>query len=749
MPLTLVVPAPGEPVSYAWENCPYVIRRTDGDVRQQVSDQGWRLSRSLTARVVVGVRVRLVARIVAGTVALLLLAISTTTVAVVGAVAADAAADAVTFNKDIAPILFEHCVTCHRPGEIAPFSLLTYRDARQHLTQIGLATKRRIMPPWKPTPGTNAFQSDRSLSEAQIQRIQEWIATGALEGNRRDLPPVPKGTTPWPLGPPDLIISMDRSYRLAPDGGDVFRTFVIGIPTDEPRYVKAIDFQPGNARAVHHANLGVDRTRSSRRLDGADAELGYVGGMVPDADYPPGYMLGWTPGQRPRPSPQGMPWRLEPSSDFVVQLHMQPTGKPEAVQARVGLYFTTEAPTAAPLGLRLGSQTIDIPPGDAQYAITDRFVIPVDVDVLAVQPHGHNLARDMRGEATLPDGTTMPLIAITDWDFRWQDVYLYAKPLLLPAGSVVSMRFVYDNSAGNPRNPFQPPRRIVWGQNTTDEMGDLWLQLVPRQKSDFARLAADIAKKSRADDLAAYTKVMLSDPQNPLRHDAVGMLELQSGHVEAATTEFRESLRLNPDSAPTRYNLGITLSMVRRYNDAMVEFEKALRLDPNHAEAHNNLGALLHVSGRFDQAAVHYRRAVELRPENAEAHSNLGRLLTIQSKGPEAAGEFRRATTLNPDDVSPLSGLAWLQATSSDGAVRDPAAAVAAGLRAVQMSERKDATILDILAAAYASAGDFDRAIATAQEAMRVADAAGSQPLWVEIRDRLRLYQRGLPYLLR
>jgi mono/diheme cytochrome c family protein len=184
------------------------------------------------------------------------------------------AADPPTFTKDIAPILFDHCVACHRPGEIGPFSLLTYRDARQHLTPIGDATKRRVMPPWKAARGPHAFVGDRSLTDAQIARIAEWASTGAREGSSRDLPPPPAAVDDWQLGTPDLVVTMEAPFTLGSGGRDVFRTFVLPIPTDRVRYVRGMEFHPGNARAVHHANIGVDRTKSSRRLDAADAEPG-------------------------------------------------------------------------------------------------------------------------------------------------------------------------------------------------------------------------------------------------------------------------------------------------------------------------------------------------------------------------------------------------------------------------------------------------------------------------------------------
>ena len=513
-----------------------------------------------------------------------------------------------TFTRDVAPIVFEQCVSCHRDGGSGPFPLTSYQDVRQRASQIADATARRVMPPWKPRGDAAQFVGARVLTDAQIATIGQWVAQGTVEGNASDLPPLPEMRTGWQLGTPDVVVQMPQPYMLRADGPDVFRTFVLPIPTDKARWVRAVEFNPGNARPVHHANFGVDRTRSSRHQDSLDAEIGYEGGMVPDAEYPAGHMLGWTPGQRPRPSPDGAAWRLDPPSDVVVQLHMQPTGKTEPVQVRVGLFFTDQAPTKTPVGIRLGSQTIDIDAGNASYAIADKYRLPVDVDVLAIQPHAHNLARTMRASAALPDGTTRTLIDIDDWDFRWQDVYRYTNPIALPRGTVVSMRFTYDNSAGNVRNPNHPPARVVWGQNTSDEMGDLWIQAIPRSAADLAVLGGDVERKKRTEDIAGYTKILLADPTNPVRHDQVAMLLLSEGQLDQAIGHMRESLKLDPKSAPTHYNLGIALSIQRMYENAAAEFQEAVRLDPEHAEAHNNLGAMLHFFGKIDQAVEEYRR---------------------------------------------------------------------------------------------------------------------------------------------
>jgi tetratricopeptide (TPR) repeat protein/mono/diheme cytochrome c family protein len=665
-----------------------------------------------------------------------------------GAVCSAAAQPAVTFNKDIAPIVFDHCASCHRPGEIGPFSLLSYDDVRRHATQIALVTERRVMPPWKPEPGKGEFIGDRSLTDAQIRVIHEWVAGGAKEGDPADLPRVPQWTGGWQLGTPDLVVSMPEPYALRADGADVFRTFVIPIPTTTARYVKAIEFHPGNPRAVHHASLGVDRTRSSERRDRLDPEPGYVGGMVADAAYPPGFMLGWTPGQRPRPSPDGMSWRLERESDLVVQLHMLPTGRPEAVQVSVGFFFTAEPPSRTPVGLRLGSETIEIAPGDRQYAVTDSYRLPVDVEVLGIQPHAHNLARRIDASATLPDGSTRPLISIPDWDFRWQDVYLYARPVALPRGTTLSMRFTYDNSADNPRNPSRPPRAVVWGQNTWDEMGDLWVQVVPHTSADLAVLDLDIGRKTRAEDLAAYTKLLDKSPDDPLRHDAVAMLYFQGGRVQEAAAHFRESLRLNPGSAPAHYNLGTARSVQRKYDEAVTEFQEAVRLDPGYAEAHNNLGAILHVLGRLDEAAEHYRRTIALRPDNMQARSNLGRLLSQQGRQAEAIDCFHEALAISPDFAAALYGLAWIRATS-DLPVRDAKEAVRLAERADALTQHKDPPVLDVLAAAYAAAGLFDRAVATGRSAAAAATSAQMSSLASEILKRVALYEQRQPYLVR
>ena len=667
--------------------------------------------------------------------------------ALTGAASASAAPAPITFNKDVAPIVWRSCAGCHRPGDIGPFSLLRYDEVRRHAAQIATVTAKRVMPPWKPVRGD--FEGDRRLSDAEINLIQQWVAGGTPEGPpSRPIrnPPSASRNTVWQLGSPDVVVRMPEPYIVRADGGDLFRTFVLPIPTDRARFVRAIEFQPGNPRVVHHANIGIDRTQSSRQLDEKDPEPGYVGGMVPDARYPEGQLLGWTPGQVPHTAPPGMSWRLEPHSDIVLQLHLQPTGRPEPLQVSVAFYFTDTPPTRTPLGLRLGSETIDIPSGDRQYTVRDEYVLPVDVELLALQPHAHNLARTMEADAMLPDGTLRDLFAIDDWDFRWQDVYRFTAPIALAKGTRIRMRYVYDNSAANVRNPSRPPVRVVWGQNTTDEMGDLWLQVVATSPSDEAALRDDFRRKAHAEDLAAYTKLLHEQPSNPLRHDAVGDLYLEAARYDEAIAEYRASLALNEASPTTHYNLGFALSVRGRSDEAIAQFERAIALDPEYAQAHNNLGAVLQLAGRESEAEAHYERSIALRPDAIDARLNLAQLLSGEERAAGAAAQFRAVLAVHPDHPQALAGLAWILATAADSSLRNPDKAVELAERASAAAGDQNLSVLDALAAAYAAAGKFNEAVFTIDRAIKLAADARLGAAVERLREHRDLYVRRQAY---
>jgi len=545
----------------------------------------------------------------------------------------------VTFTRDIAPLMYDACATCHREGGPAPFSLITYDQVRRRATQIADVTRSRFMPPWKAEPESGDFVGQRRLSPREIQRIQRWVEVGTPEGNPRDLPRRPTWPDGWLLGTPDLIVTLEAPYRLPATSTDVFRIFAIPLPIAATRFVRGIEFHPGNARVVHHANIRVDATPASRQLDAADPSPGYDGLMPRSAQYPEGHFLGWTPGQVAPLVPSDLAWRLEPGSDLVVQLHMQPSGAVEEVKPSIGLFFGRDPPRHTPTILRLGSQSIDIPPGERRYVIKDAYTLPVDVDVLAVQPHAHYRARVIKGIATLPDGSTRWMIHITDWDFRWQHVYREVAPIALPKGTVLSMEYTFDNSAENVRNPQLPPARVLWGQRTQDEMGDLWFQLLARNDRDRATLAGDVNRKMTAEDVIGYETMLRMSPDDTELHDDVALLYLGLGRPADAVRHFAASAAIKPQSATAYYNLGTALAAAARLDEAAVALRQALKINPRSAAAYANLGAVVLQQGRVAEAVNHLEDAVRLDPTNLQALNTL-------SSAYAASGRFDRAVEI-------------------------------------------------------------------------------------------------------
>ena len=542
----------------------------------------------------------------------------------VGSAAAIAAqTGAPTYTSDVEPILQRQCLGCHRTGDIAPFSLESYEDTRSRGRAIADATARRYMPPWKPAPGYGGpFVGARGLTDDEIGTIAKWVEAGMPRGEGRQAQP--ERILEWRLGPPDLIVTLDTPYILAADGPDVFRNFAIPVPLTSEKYVAAVDFSPGG-RAIHHANIRFDPSAASRELDAEDRTPGYEGAISMSARYPDGYFLGWTPGQSPLTSAPGMAWRLQPGTDLVVQMHLRRTGKPEEIRPRVAFYFTAEAPTRTPLAMRLGKQDIDIKPGE-QYIVADAYQLPVDVQLLAIHPHAHYRAREVRATADLPDGTRRWLLRIDDWDFNWQDVYRFAEPVALPKGTTIRMLYSYDNSDANPRNPDRPPRRVIFGQNSTDEMGDLWLQVVTATDADRVVLFNDMRPKTLVEDADGYAMLVAANPDNAGYHNDLAFVSALLGRLDAAIEHYGAAARLKPDWAAAQYNVATLLATRGRLEEAAEYFRKAVALRPNHAETHNNLGAVLQALGHSDEALEHFRRAVALDPSNAQAKANLDKL---------------------------------------------------------------------------------------------------------------------------
>jgi tetratricopeptide (TPR) repeat protein len=649
----------------------------------------------------------------------------------------------VTFSKDVAPIAFRKCAQCHHPGGSAPFSLLTYSSARSHATQMALLTKSRAMPPWKADPSEHKFIGLDPLTDAEIEIFQRWVAEGAREGNRRDLPDAPAAVGGWQLGTPDLVVTLPKPYMLAADGPDISRVFVLPLPVDRRQYVRGIEFRANNPR-IHHANIRIDSTAASRQLDEQDPAPGYDGIIVRSAVYPDGHFLGWTPGQAAPLLPKGLAWNLAPNSDLVLQVHMVPGGKRELIQPSIGVYFTDDPPEQAPVMMRLSNQRIDIPAGDANYIATDSFVMPVDADVLAVQPHAHYLAHDVTGTATLPDGTTRTLISISDWDLRWQHVYRYQTPVTLPRGTTVTMRYRYDNSAGNPRNPATPPMRVPWGQQSREEMGDFWLQVMPKNAVDRQILDQTFRAKWMAADIVGLQSLIQREPGRAALRDDIAVLYMELGRPAEAVPHFEEAVKLKPDSPSAYFNYGTALAAAGRRDDAVAQYQRALQLRPDYAIAHNNLGTVLLQLGRPQAALASFREAARIDPGLDEAHLNVGLIARALGDAPEAIARFRRAIELNPNWIAAIASLASMLAAAPDASLRNPAEAVRLADHAAALTLRRDANALDVLAVAHASAGDFDRAISVADEALALNPPAALAEM---IRRHQELFRKREPYV--
>lgn len=536
----------------------------------------------------------------------------------------------VTFSKDIAPILHRECAPCHRPGEAAPFDLISYEDARKRGRQIAQVTADRYMPPFLPEPGPFPLANARFLTRDEIGLIAQWVSEGAPEGSTTDPPLKPAWTQGWQLGPPDQVLRMVQPYSLVAEGRDVYRNFVIPAPVDRPRHIRAVEFRPGT-RAIHHVFIQTDRTRNSRQRDADDPGVGFDGMDSPvTVESPSGHFLSWQPGRGPTETPPGLPWTLEPGTDLVLQVHLQPIGKVETVQSSIGLYFTDQGPTNTPFKIALSSYAIDIPAGEAEYVVEDRFTLPVDVELLAVLPHAHFLGNRLEGRATLPNGTVLPLLTIPRWDFNWQSDFRYRQPVPLPRGTRLSMRFTYDNSSANVRNPHQPPQRVRYGLNSTDEMGEFWLQLLARTPEDLRLLQSAYGRRVAEDTIAFNRFLLEQNPGNARAHNHLGKAYMALGRPEEALDHFRTAARLKPDFDEARYHLGVMAAVAKNLPEAEQEFLAAIAANPAHYKARNNLGTLYLNQRRVEEARQQFEEALRLNPGDPIATSNLERVNRIR-----------------------------------------------------------------------------------------------------------------------
>ena len=555
-------------------------------------------------------------------------------------------AQQVTFNRDIAPMFFQYCAPCHRPGEAGPFPLLTYADAKARARQIAAVTSTRFMPPWLPEPQESKFVDELRLSDEQIAVIQKWVEHGAVEGAAADLPRAPRFVPGWQLGQPDKIIEAEKPYTLPATGSDMYWNFIFRTPVDRTRWLKAIEIRPGDKRVVHHANILVDRGESARRQE-KEPGAGFSGmelKIESESFDPDSHFLFWKPGTVPKAEPDGMALRLDKDTDLVLNIHLQPSGKQEKIQPSLGLYFSDKPATLFPLLLQLeNDRQLDIPPGEKHFVVTDQFTLPVDVDLLAIYPHAHYLGKDLQALATLPDGSTKTLIHIPQWNLNWQAVYRYAVPLALPKGTAISMRYIYDNSSENVANPNDPPRRVVAGNRSSDEMAHLWLQVLPRTSSDTA-----FDPRMQLQEAMARHDVEKNPADFEAQYNLAAML-MARGKQADAIQHFEQAVRLHPQDATANNALGASLLAVGRFGEAIPYFSAALKTQPDNFDAHYNLANALASQDKFVDAIEHYRAAVRLRPDDANAEANLGGALAETGNLAEAKVHLQRALQIDPN----------------------------------------------------------------------------------------------------
>jgi tetratricopeptide (TPR) repeat protein len=568
-----------------------------------------------------------------------------------------------TFNRDVAPILWNHCASCHRDGQVAPFPLLSYSEVVPRARELLRAVTARTMPPWLPSGSDGRFENERRLTDADIGVLERWLRAGTPEGAESDRQTPPVWPDGWRLGRPDLVVTIPEPFTLQAGTSDVFRNFAVPVPIAAARWVRGIEVNPGEPRAVHHASISIDRTRASRRLDDRDPGPGFGGGMLAETvESPDSRALGWTPGTSPKFEPPGMAWRLPTDTDLVIQLHMIPPATGQlSITPSVAFYFTSTPPVRPSMDIKLGSRDIDIAAGDATFTIEDTLTLPVDVELLSVYPHAHYLAKEMNAAVTFPNGRRQPLLQIRDWDFHWQEEYRYRAPLMLPRGAVISMRYRYDNSAGNRRNPRPVPTRVVFGPLSSDEMGDLWMRMSPLSTDGSVALAAAYLDHEREKELRLNERMVVRFPTSASWHNALGASYLQAGRVAEAMTRLQQALQLAPDLAEAHNNLGQAFRRSGQPREAITALRRAVQLAPANAVAHLNFGNALEDNGDLTEAIAAFEQALALNPSLAEAHNNIGIALGALGHLEAATVRFRAALDIDPGYADARRNLAMIE----------------------------------------------------------------------------------------
>jgi Flp pilus assembly protein TadD len=688
----------------------------------------------------------------------------------------------VTYD-DVAPLLSENCVGCHRPGGLGPFSLTTYEEARTRAERIVEMAASRRMPPWLPLRGygQSPFAQEPPLTDAGIETLRRWVAAGTPAGRARGSE-APAAGPDWPLGEPDLIVSMAEPYTVAAGSGVAYRNFALPVDIPAPRWVRAVDIRPNPAgrAAIQRAQVTLDDTGTGRRLQEEQDAGGYPG-IAPDhGRFPPGDFLVWSGGRRTARGAEELAWQIDPGTDLLLQLGLRAREQPVDVQASVGLYWTDQAPATRSVGIVLDAPALDIPAGEPAHVVEDRYLLPVPVDVTGIYAYLHHLGKGVEVTAEVPDGSTLGLLHIDDWQFDWQDGYRFTEPVRLPTGTLLRARFTLDNSAANPRNPSTPPVRVRYNPDDTSPRAEVFLQAIPASPDDHAALVNNLSLKQARNDMLGLQAMLRVDPndyrshtdlaaryltlgqlalarqhldqalslapQHPTAHFNLGSLLVAEGDTAGAIDAFREAIAIRPEYPAAHNNLGALLAATGSLGDAIVYYRLALQFGSRDASAHYNLGNALLSTGSVEEAITHFREALTLTPDDPDVHTNLARALVAVNDLAGGVTHYQRALETNPQNPLALVGLSWLRAAAPDAALRSPSEALALVQQAVALIGMEHPEVLDTLAAAYAAVGRFDDALTTARQAADAARGTAFESRVPGIEARVRLYLTFRPY---
>jgi len=386
---------------------------------------------------------------------------------------------AITFSRDVAPILQKNCQTCHHPGDIGPMSLMNFRDSRPWAKSIKKAVTDRTMPPWSAHPDVGEFVNDVSLSDEDINTVVAWVDQGAREGDKSDLPAALEfNEAGWKQGEPDIMFQYPEPYNVGAEVEDEYRCFVMPIGTANDIWLKSTEYKPGDRAVVHHFIAFIDRTDTSKKLDDATPEPGFECDMASGNITQLKLVGAWAPGNNPERTAEGTALKIPGNSYLVLQIHYHnTTGEDRMDQSMIGMYAASEVIHQEPQIELCSAWVLNIAANDPNSYHTARWHARKDMTIGSIAPHMHLRGKSMKVYIQKPGEEEKLALWVPNFDFNWQITYRLKEPLQLPKGTWVRMESIHDNSAGNPNNP-APEVEIHWGEESNNEMAIAWLGLL-------------------------------------------------------------------------------------------------------------------------------------------------------------------------------------------------------------------------------------------------------------------------------